>query len=459
MNRKSFFKHLSLLGASMGMFARVAEATKAKVIKHKKANFSYDKKIFKLGSHTLKVEIPDAYKSKIQDLKIELRKESQNFENDILLKPIVKDGYLELNVDFKREGRYTICFFDPSDKKKGTKIAFAFIRMYALKDDLYALRPLKGDTHIHSTNSDGKNTPIEVALRCYEVGLDYQAISDHRRWDTSDDMKKQLGKYDTSMSFYHAEECHFAISHIQSLGARQGLTDYINANKAQFDKRVAEYIKTLPSDMPEKLKTEVALVEVQCQIINEIGGISVLNHPYWYSGTRFNMTDESVEALCARKKFDVFEFINFGCKDISTSLSNAKYTELCKDGIKYPIIGTTDAHRISAQGYGYTIAFSKSTKWEDVKDAILNYRSLAVSDTDYGKCYSHLKERMIYGERRLINYAHFLVKEYFPEHDKLVAEEGKLLKEILEKGETKERLAKLKEVSDKSKSLWDSVLG
>ena len=31
MNRKSFFKHLSLLGASFGIFARAAEAAKAKI--------------------------------------------------------------------------------------------------------------------------------------------------------------------------------------------------------------------------------------------------------------------------------------------------------------------------------------------------------------------------------------------------------------------------------------------
>ena len=66
---------------------------------------------------------------------------------------------------------------------------------------------------------------------------------------------------------------------------------------------------------------------------------------------------------------------------------------------------------------------------------------------------------MMYGDRRLINYAHFLAKEYFPEHDKLIAEEGKALKEILDKGESEERLAKLKAISDKAKSLWDSVKG
>lgn len=456
MNRKSFFKHLSLLGASMGIFARAAEAAKAKITK-KETPFSFDKKIFKLGKHTICVDIPKQYESKIKDLKIELRCENQRF--DKLLKPIINKDKLELNVEFTREGRYTICFFDPTNKKRSPKIAFALIRIFALKDDLYGLIPLKGDTHIHTTNSDGKHSPIEVALRCYEVGLDYQAISDHRYWKTSDDMKNQLGKYGTSMSFYHAEECHFAVSHIQNLGGKQGLTDYVNAHKAEFDKRVADHIKTLPSDMHDAVKNEVALVEVQCQIIRELGGIAVYNHPYWYSGTRFNASDEIVDAVCARKNFDAYEFVNFCCQDLSTSLSNAKYTELCNEGIKYPIIGATDAHNIKRQGYGYTIAFAKSNTWSDVRDAIMNFRSLAVCDTTYGECYPNGRERMMYGDRRLINYAHFLAKEYFPMHSLLVIEEGKLLKEILEKGETPERLAKLNEASNKAKSLWKSILG
>ena len=53
MNRKSFFKHLSFLTASAGIFARAAEAAKAKVGIAPKKKFTYDKKIFKLGKYTI----------------------------------------------------------------------------------------------------------------------------------------------------------------------------------------------------------------------------------------------------------------------------------------------------------------------------------------------------------------------------------------------------------------------
>lgn len=148
--------------------------------------------------------------------------------------------------------------------------------------------------------------------------------------------------------------------------------------------------------------------------------------------------------------------MNYGCRDICTSLSNAKYTELRKQGIKYPVVGTTDAHNVKSQGQAYTIVFTKSNNWADVKQAILDRRSLAVSDTLY-TADSAMRERLIYGERRYIAYAHFLVREYFPTHEKLVMAEGKVLKEILEKGESEDLLKRLKRASSKTKAHRDSI--
>ena len=42
-------------------------------------------------------------------------------------------------------------------------------------------------------------------------------------------------------------------------------------------------------------------------------------------------------------------------------------------------------------------------------------------------------------------------------HEKLVMAEGKVLKEILEKGESEDLLKRLKSASAKTKSHWDSI--
>ena len=46
-------------------------------------------------------------------------------------------------------------------------------RVYSLAPDLLALRPLRGDFHMHSTCSDGKQPPAHVAARCRQIGLDF----------------------------------------------------------------------------------------------------------------------------------------------------------------------------------------------------------------------------------------------------------------------------------------------
>ena len=460
MNRKSFFKHISLLGASMSIFTRAAQAAKEKMGIAPKEKFEYEKKIFKLGKHTLRVKIPESFKTKMDKLVFNFMHENMEFEKPVKLKPQIDGDFFVFQVEFTVEDKYRLNVHDHSQKnKKRIYIPIASINMYALDDDLYSVRPMKGDSHIHSTNSDGKFTPVEVALRCYEVGLDYQSISDHRRWDTSDIIMKQFGKYNTSMTFYHAEECHFAKSDIHNFGGSQGLTAYVNANKAEFDKRIVEKIKTMPKSMLPALKKEVATVEVEAELIRSFGGIPVFNHPYWLTSKGF--FNKSVDTICERKSVDVIEIVNFGRRygnrDFSTSLSIEKLTELREKGIKYPVIATTDAHSILNQGNAYTIIFPKTNKWEDTKQAVLGRRMVAVCDTTYNEVEIDNRDTMMYGDRRLIKYARFLIKEYFPEHDKLIAEEGKALKEILDKGESEERLAKLKALSDKAKAYWNSV--
>ena len=54
------------------------------------------------------------------------------------------------------------------------------------------------------------------------------------------------------------------------------------------------------------MKEEVAKVEIQFQIICELGGLAVVNHPYWLTNRgNFNMTESSIDIICKRNNFDV----------------------------------------------------------------------------------------------------------------------------------------------------------
>ena len=59
------------------------------------------------------------------------------------------------------------------------------VRLYSLAPDLLALRPFKGDTHIHTTGSDGKEEPRYVAARYRQKGFDFIAVTDHRNYAPS----------------------------------------------------------------------------------------------------------------------------------------------------------------------------------------------------------------------------------------------------------------------------------
>ena len=157
----------------------------------------------------MSVALPEAYKDKTENLQLSLlcgdgawlfKEKKPSFAGENALKFEVADGKLSADADFERECRYTLLVKDKTikidkAKKNRLKNIVAAFPLYALKPDLYALAPFKGDSHIHSTNSDGKNKPQEVALRCYEVGLDYQAISDHKTYETSQDMKNLFAKF------------------------------------------------------------------------------------------------------------------------------------------------------------------------------------------------------------------------------------------------------------------------
>ncbi|MBQ3084376.1 MAG: hypothetical protein IJC46_02850, partial [Clostridia bacterium] len=71
--------------------------------------------------------------------------------------PVIgKNGVLTLDYAFGEEGEYWV------DLLLEGKV-LQKMRMYALEEDLYGLRPLKGDLHSHSHRSDGKHDPAALA--------------------------------------------------------------------------------------------------------------------------------------------------------------------------------------------------------------------------------------------------------------------------------------------------------
>ncbi len=44
---------------------------------------------------------------------------------------------------------------------------------------MIALKPLKGDLHMHSTYSDGRTIPFSMVLASLDAGMDFVSVTDH----------------------------------------------------------------------------------------------------------------------------------------------------------------------------------------------------------------------------------------------------------------------------------------
>lgn len=276
-------------------------------------------------------------------------------------------------------------------------------------------------------------------------------------------MQKLFGKFDTSMAFYNAEECHYALPHIHCLGARESLSDYLKAHIPQYYRRVNEIMKDIPETFSFRARKDIAKIQAECEVIRKLGGLAVYNYPHWQKEIMgvlyYNQSPKMIwDEICRRKVFDVYEFVNYGCGDMSIARAAINYAELRAQGIHYPIIGNSDAHRVEDQGSSYTVVFAKSNSMDDIKEAIMSRRSVAVAEfgymdktqKDFGR-----PARLAFGEDRFVRFAYFLFLHYFPYHSESIAEEGKILRDILlNKNESESNLKRLSQCAEKSRKAY-----
>jgi hypothetical protein len=85
------------------------------------------------------------------------------------------DGELRVPCRFEGEQEYCLVL-ERRDRPP------ALFRLYALDPDLHSRRPFKGDFHMHTHHSDGVESPAYVAASCRKIGMDFMAITDHRRY-------------------------------------------------------------------------------------------------------------------------------------------------------------------------------------------------------------------------------------------------------------------------------------
>ena len=143
-----------------------------KVVKCRKSEKIY----VKLGSGDSCAEV----KIKIQPMEQYSIPHTEKFRID------EEDRYPYAEMKAEGEGFFSVEYTFPEEQKYSVRISFGGSRpmqdgIYAVEDDLAALRPFKGDTHLHTCRSDGEGTPSEVACAYRAAGYDFIAITDHHK--------------------------------------------------------------------------------------------------------------------------------------------------------------------------------------------------------------------------------------------------------------------------------------
>lgn len=337
------------------------------------------------------------------------------------------NGDLVFQHNFSAEQEYSLRIHPSWNeaKKHATQL-----HLYAVAEDLYPLRPYKGDLHMHTFRSDGLESPAFVAAACRRIGLDFVAITDHHLYSPSLEAIQAFADVPTNLRIYPGEEVHPPENrvHMVNFGGRYSINDlFVSDDYLPGVKAIEERLTNFP---PGPLRYQYASCLWVFSQIRSAGGLAILCHPYWVQNYHYNVPEDLLKHFFEDLPFDAYELIGgyFRFEAESNLLQVARYHEDRAQGKRIPIVGSSDSHGCEDAdlfGWYYTIVLANSTELPELIDSIKSLRSVAVEGLP--------GERIrVHGPFRLVKYAHFLIREVLPYHDELCQAEGRLLHAYLE---------------------------
>jgi hypothetical protein len=336
----------------------------------------------------------------------------------VALKPAVVDGALQVRCHFESEQEYTLLLGNGERPLAET-------RLYAVDDDLFVRRPYKGDIHIHSYRSDGKESPAYVAGAGRRIGLDFMAITDHHRYAPSLEAIHAFDGLPIDLRLYPGEEVHPPDNpvHIINFGGGFSVNDlFAREDYRREVQAIADALTDFPTDMD---RYPYASCIWSFDKIRAGGGLAVFCHPYWYTRHRYDVPEALTTLLLDRQPYDALELIGgyHPYEFESNMLQVARYHDERARGKVIPIVGVSDAHGCETGelfGWYYTLVFAPSLDLPDLVQSVKALYSVAVEALPGQTPRAH-------GPFRLVKHAQYLLREILPQHDALCAEEGRLM--------------------------------
>lgn len=334
--------------------------------------------------------------------------------------------------------------------------------VYCVEKDLEGRYPFMGDLHMHTNLSDGHEDPETVAANYRRYGYDFTVISDHGRYYPSLRAIECYKDVKTEFNIVPGEEVHLPPVygktndvHIVNFGGEysvNAVTEGVQVNEKGEDKK----FRSLYGECPDVLSYEDYQAKMQaladaadvpetvdavpwavcCWIFDEIrkaNGLGIFAHPNWKRDA-FHIPEKFTDYMMEKHPFDAFEVLGGERYFEHNGFQTARYYDERAKGHIFPIVGSTDSHSSYESNAGAficeTIVFSPENERKALISSIRDFYSVAVDTIS--------KEFRLVGETRFIRYGCFLLKNYFPLHDELCYEEGRLMKQYV-KGTPEEK--------------------
>ena len=358
-----------------------------------------------------------------------------------------EDGGFVFSHTFGSEQMYFLRFEDLEGRR------IVQFPVYAVEDDLAQRYPFLGDLHMHTIRSDGSQTPAVVAANYRRHGYDFTVISDHNRYWPSLEAIEAYKDVPLEFTIVPGEEVHMpsvdgmnTAVHIVNFGGEysvNALTDGPSMQEKGSDPKYRSLNGKCPEYMPKEVYDEMVrkliseadlpadidpFPAVICKwVFDEIkkaNGLGIFPHPTWISNV-YNVSERFIDYLMETQPFDAFEVLGGENYFEQNGFQTVRYYEDRAKGRRYPVVGSTDSHNSYESSRNAlicsTIIFAKENERTSLISAVKDFYSVAVDTIS--------KEFRLVGENRLVRYGCYLLKAYFPLHDELCAEEGRLMKQ------------------------------
>ena len=363
------------------------------------------------------------------------------------------DGCLRFTYTAQAECELIVRIYEEKDRKlhRGEPKVKQF-SLYALNDDLACRIPLRGDLHMHTCRSDGREDPAIVCANYRARGYDFIVITDHHRYYPSLEAIAAYADADIPLNILPGEEVHLpgTAVHIVNAGGlfsvnglietKENFTETAGAlDKRRFDEtitppdtmsleayeaQIAANEKKL-TDLPEGVDSHwYAVCLWAFDHIREAGGLGVFAHPYWLADM-WHVPEAFTRYMLEKHPFDAYEVLGGENYYEHNGFQTAIYYDEYRNGRVHPIVGSTDSHGSTVHNRNCdicsTIVFAHENERADIIQSIKDKYSVAVDSIS--------KEFRLVGEHRLQKYACFLMENFYPIHDRQAALDGEVMRQ------------------------------